>query len=198
MINNRPIRAIVEYLNGGMTPEEQQAFQRRLESDEKLRQILGQEQQINRALLLDKETIPVLGAPAFEKFMLKLNTSTATGEAGHTAQQRLDSSRSKGLDGFGNKSMLIGLALVGLTAGGMISAVAFEPASRQIDPRHAAPATVFLPSLPAPQTTAPVDAGKAPAVVMEPPAKPYAAPKADAANIHVAPSTSTPLPSEAA
>ncbi|MDB5034362.1 MAG: hypothetical protein JWQ98_1603 [Chlorobi bacterium] len=175
MINNRHIRAIVEYLNGGMTPDERQAFQRRLESDEKLRQILGQEQQIDRALLLDKETIPILGAPAFDKFLLKLNTSTAAGDAGHAAQQRFDSALSKGSNGFGNKSMLIGLALVGLTAGGMISAIVFEPVIRQPVPPHTAPALVSRPTPPsAPsQATAPVDSGNAPAVVMEHPARPY-------------------------
>jgi|GEM_PF-2873874 len=69
MRNGRRLSMVERYLNGRMTDADARDFQRRLETDPKLREILHQEEEIERAFYHDCKSIPPPGSQWFEQLL---------------------------------------------------------------------------------------------------------------------------------
>lgn len=79
MLNRFRIRMVERYLAGRMVDSEARSFHRRLESDPKLRQLLQEEKTIEKALLHDRDSIPVMGTQRLER-MLKGENHAGPGD----------------------------------------------------------------------------------------------------------------------
>ncbi len=69
MLNRFRIRMVERYLAGRMADSEARNFDRRLQSDPKLRQLLQDEKTIEKALLHDRDSIPVMGTQRLERML---------------------------------------------------------------------------------------------------------------------------------
>jgi hypothetical protein len=77
MIIGRRYRMVEQYLNGTMSGSDLNGFLRRLERDNKLRCLLEEEQSIQKAMLLDKASIPIIAKEFPEHLVKKLDDTPA-------------------------------------------------------------------------------------------------------------------------